>query len=152
MTEETPLVDKRRLPIYYFYEKVPNNEEGKPGEPGNKHYCCYHGLQSHLKNHFPAMNQLYETLKSCPAHQPSTVEELRIAAGQLPMDSLAVANYIKTIESKTSPLIDAFNCAAAKSESPQFYSFCVADSMGSEAVQDFINRVGHHMQSTFQEG
>lgn len=30
-------------PIYYFYEEISLNKDGKPGEAGNKHYKCYHG-------------------------------------------------------------------------------------------------------------
>ena len=34
---------KRSNPIYLFYELVPQNASGQPGDPGDKHYCCFHG-------------------------------------------------------------------------------------------------------------
>lgn len=34
---------QRSNPIYYFYEEVALNSEGLPGNPGDKHYKCYHG-------------------------------------------------------------------------------------------------------------
>lgn len=130
---EKPIVEKKRPAIYHFYERVPNNEEGKPGEPGDKHYRCYHGkhkiltvtkkmkatqigLQNHLKNHFPAMNRLYETLKARPDDKPPTLEELQIAAGKIPLDSPTVIDYMKNLEAKAGPLVDAFKRATAGSE------------------------------------
>ncbi|KAM6491786.1 hypothetical protein JOM56_012826 [Amanita muscaria] len=34
---------KRRNPVYLFYEVVPQNASGQPGDPGDKHYHCCHG-------------------------------------------------------------------------------------------------------------
>jgi hypothetical protein len=34
---------KRSNPIYLFYEVVPQNASGQPGDPGDKHYRCCHG-------------------------------------------------------------------------------------------------------------
>ena len=31
---------KKGPPIYYFYDIVPKNAEGKPGDIGDKHYWC----------------------------------------------------------------------------------------------------------------
>ena len=33
----------KQNPIYLFYEQVNVNKDGKAGEPGDKHYRCYHG-------------------------------------------------------------------------------------------------------------
>jgi hypothetical protein len=33
----------KRNPIYIFYEAVPMNSQGQAGNPGDKHYKCYHG-------------------------------------------------------------------------------------------------------------
>lgn len=33
----------KRNPIYYFYEEVLLNAEGKSGNKGDKHFKCYHG-------------------------------------------------------------------------------------------------------------
>jgi len=33
----------KQNPIYLFYEQVDVNKDGKAGEPGDKHYKCYHG-------------------------------------------------------------------------------------------------------------
>jgi len=32
-----------RNPIYLFYEQIKTNPEGCAGQPGDKHYKCYHG-------------------------------------------------------------------------------------------------------------
>lgn len=34
--------------IYLVYETVELNAEGAPGEPGDKHYHCFHGNQKIL--------------------------------------------------------------------------------------------------------
>jgi len=34
---------KRSNPVYLFYELVPQNASGQPGDPGDKHYRCCHG-------------------------------------------------------------------------------------------------------------
>ena len=34
---------KKRNPIYVFYKSVTINPEGTLGQPGDKHYKCYHG-------------------------------------------------------------------------------------------------------------
>jgi len=34
---------EKRNPIYLFYESVTTNAEGTVGQPGDKHYKCYHG-------------------------------------------------------------------------------------------------------------
>ena len=33
----------RRNPIYHFYEMVKLGNNGKVGNPGDRHYKCYHG-------------------------------------------------------------------------------------------------------------
>ena len=33
----------KRNPIYLFYESVSKNAAGLPGNPGDKHYKCFHG-------------------------------------------------------------------------------------------------------------
>lgn len=35
----------KRNPIYYFYEVWDVNSEGDVGQPGDKHYRCYHGTR-----------------------------------------------------------------------------------------------------------
>ena len=35
----------KRNPIYYFYEVWDVNSEGNVGQPGDKHYRCYHGTR-----------------------------------------------------------------------------------------------------------
>jgi hypothetical protein len=30
-------------PIYMFYKVIPQNTSGQTGDPGDKHYRCYHG-------------------------------------------------------------------------------------------------------------
>ncbi|KIJ52915.1 hypothetical protein M422DRAFT_43145 [Sphaerobolus stellatus SS14] len=121
--------------IYHFFEQVPNNTEGCPGEHGDKHYRCYHGkhkiltitrkmkgsqngLIGHLRTHFPAMNRLYEELKS-RKDSPPMVLELQMAAGQIPLDSPEAVAYIKGLEKKAGnghSLVDMFNLQAAKTE------------------------------------
>jgi hypothetical protein len=34
---------KRSNPIYLFYEVIHQNASGQPGDPGDKHYRCFHG-------------------------------------------------------------------------------------------------------------
>lgn len=33
----------KRNPIYHFYESVSTNSQGQVGNPGDRHYKCYHG-------------------------------------------------------------------------------------------------------------
>jgi hypothetical protein len=36
-------VSRKKNPIYHFYEEVQHNHQGKVGNPGDKHYRCWHG-------------------------------------------------------------------------------------------------------------
>ncbi|KAL0958668.1 hypothetical protein HGRIS_014000 [Hohenbuehelia grisea] len=62
----------KRNPVYLLYEESPLNAGGQVGNPGDKHYKCFHGQRKvltitkamrsslngvtlHLKTHFPAM-------------------------------------------------------------------------------------------------
>jgi hypothetical protein len=42
-TSQKPGGVKCSNPIYLFYELVPQNSSGQPGDPGDKHYRCCHG-------------------------------------------------------------------------------------------------------------
>ena len=42
-TSQKPGGAKRANPVYLFYELVPQNASGQPGDPGDKHYRCCHG-------------------------------------------------------------------------------------------------------------
>lgn len=39
----------KQNPIYLFYEQVDVNKDGNTGEPGDKHYKCYHGNRKRSK-------------------------------------------------------------------------------------------------------
>ncbi|PBK63977.1 hypothetical protein ARMSODRAFT_979585 [Armillaria solidipes] len=87
-----PAKRKRRVgkwnPIYYFYESVPLNSDGKPGNLGNKHFKCYHG---NWKVTYRALEDLF-----C-----SDVSSKKL--------DLQVADiYLKQMESESKNIIHAF--------------------------------------------
>ncbi|KIJ49910.1 hypothetical protein M422DRAFT_160513, partial [Sphaerobolus stellatus SS14] len=76
------------------------------------------GLKNHLQTHFPAMWRLYLELKSRSAEQPPTVQELMLASNQIALDSKTAVEYLRALESKTGPLVEAFKRASMKNEEP----------------------------------
>jgi len=34
----------KKNPIYLFYEVIANGPDGTPGDDGDVHYCCFHGV------------------------------------------------------------------------------------------------------------
>ncbi|KAF8523829.1 hypothetical protein JB92DRAFT_2827209 [Gautieria morchelliformis] len=129
---QAPVTGSVRPPIHHFYESVGKTSEGAPGQMGDKHYRCYHGqrkiltvtkkmkgsqngLVTYLRTHFPEMHRLYETIKSHPEQRP-TSKELQIAANKMPIDSKTVQEYLRTLESKKSPLSAAVSRQVAKNE------------------------------------
>ncbi|KIL63847.1 hypothetical protein M378DRAFT_50048, partial [Amanita muscaria Koide BX008] len=118
----------RRNPIYLFYEQVAAGADGKSAD-GDKHYKCCHGsgkiltvtkamkyslngLVGHLKNHFPAMYQLYEVLKARP--EPPTAEELDIATARLKLDTSAAGEYVSKLKRASSNIMEALQRQAAR--------------------------------------
>ncbi|TDL19648.1 hypothetical protein BD410DRAFT_841993 [Rickenella mellea] len=114
---------EKHNPIYHFYENVPNNAEGKPGQDGDKHYRCYHGsrkiftitkamctslngLIGHLKTTFPLHYRLYKVLKA--RNGPPTMEELLFAANKKTMDASVAATYLQSLEHASNNLVKAF--------------------------------------------
>ncbi|KAF8236729.1 hypothetical protein L208DRAFT_1217461, partial [Tricholoma matsutake] len=97
-------------PIYLFYELVPKNASGQPGDPGDKHSRCCHGnhkiltvtklmksnlnglLIGHLK-HFLTMYQFYCVLKDWA--EPPTTEEIGFTSGKMVLDLKSDAEYLK---------------------------------------------------------
>ncbi|KAF8531156.1 hypothetical protein JB92DRAFT_3105577 [Gautieria morchelliformis] len=121
------VVDPRTLvagvtgpPIYHFYEIVANNAEGN-GQPGDKHYRCYHENEGITKwyehTHFPEMFRLYQTIK-CHQDQRPTVEEIQFAANKIPLNSKTAQEYLRTLEVNQGPLCAAFSHQVAKNEVP----------------------------------
>ncbi|KAH9003026.1 hypothetical protein EDB86DRAFT_3116932 [Lactarius hatsudake] len=114
----------KRNPIYHFYKEVELNKDGKSGEPGDKHYQCYHGnrkvltiskamnyslngLVGHLRSTFKPLFQLYLVMKSRNGHPP-TPDEIMYASGQKPFDSTTHMLYLQELEKHTTSIKEAF--------------------------------------------
>ncbi|KAH9008872.1 hypothetical protein EDB83DRAFT_2168691, partial [Lactarius deliciosus] len=114
----------KRNPIYHFYKEVELNKDGKSGEPGDKHYQCYHGnrkvltiskamnyslngLVGHLRSTFKPLFQLYLVMKSRNGH-PLTPDEIMYASGQKPFDSTTHTLYLQELEKHTTSIKEAF--------------------------------------------
>ncbi|KAH9014784.1 hypothetical protein EDB85DRAFT_1838750, partial [Lactarius pseudohatsudake] len=76
---------------------------GTVGNPGDKHFKCYHGnrkiitltksmkynlttLVNHLKHSFPSMYKLFSILKDRSGDQHVTQEEMDVASGKKVLD------------------------------------------------------------------
>ncbi|KAI9434270.1 hypothetical protein BJY52DRAFT_1100235, partial [Lactarius psammicola] len=120
-------------PIYLFYETIFQNASGQAGEPGDKHYRCYHrnhkvltvmramksnlnGLINHLKSHFPAMFWLYCVLKD--REEMPMPEEIAIASGKQALDPKNEAAYIERLEAASENIRKAFAAQEAKAAGP----------------------------------
>ncbi|ESK82482.1 hypothetical protein Moror_8534 [Moniliophthora roreri MCA 2997] len=102
---------RKRNPIYYFYEQVPTNSDGKPGAYGDKHYRCYHGkckvltITRAMKR---SLNELIGHLHELPAP-----DEIEIASGKKVLDADTVAEYLGKLEAATETIVQAFQKQAA---------------------------------------
>ncbi|KAH9989387.1 hypothetical protein BJV74DRAFT_878163 [Russula compacta] len=113
---------KHSNPIYLFYEVVPQNASGQPGDPSDKHYCCRHGnhktltvtklmksnlngLIGHMK-HFPTMYQLYLVLKNHV--ELPMAEEIGFASGKTVLDPKGDSEYLKKLEAATENIQKVF--------------------------------------------
>ncbi|KAH9015437.1 hypothetical protein EDB83DRAFT_2203680, partial [Lactarius deliciosus] len=123
----------KRNPVYLFYKVMSQNASNMPGDPGDKHYKCYHGnrkvltithamkssldgLINHLKSHFPSMFQLYCILKD-QAELP-TAEEVAVASGKQVLDTTSEAEYLKKLEEASVDIRKAFAAQAAQAAGP----------------------------------
>ncbi|KAM6491683.1 hypothetical protein JOM56_012845 [Amanita muscaria] len=123
----------RRNPVYFFYELVSQNTSGQMGDPGDKHYKCYHGnrriltvtklmksnlngLINHLKTHFPAMHRLYLILKD--REESPTPDEIAVASGKKVIDPKSEADYLRRLEDATDNIRKAFAAQEAQAAGP----------------------------------
>ncbi|SJK99091.1 uncharacterized protein ARMOST_02377 [Armillaria ostoyae] len=115
-------------PIYYFYEEVLLNAEGKPGNKGDKHFKCYHGnrkvltitkamkgslngLVGHLKTCSAPMYRMFSALRAHLDKSPNAAilqDEIEIANGSKKLDAQAAEMYLKQMESESENIIHAF--------------------------------------------
>ncbi|KAK0439279.1 uncharacterized protein EV420DRAFT_1239200, partial [Desarmillaria tabescens] len=115
-------------PIYYFYESVPLNSDGKPGNSGDKHFKCYHGnckvltimqtmkgslngLIGHLKTCSAPMYYMFLALQACLDATPNAVileDEINIVNGSKTLDPQVADVYLKQMESESKNIIHTF--------------------------------------------
>ncbi|KIJ91394.1 hypothetical protein K443DRAFT_32511, partial [Laccaria amethystina LaAM-08-1] len=135
--DETPIASEitniegggKQNPIYLFYEQVDVNKDGKAGEPGDKHYKCYHGNHKVLTiskamncslngtSHFPPLHQLFLYMKLRIEHPP-TSEEIQFASGRKPFGSSIHAEYLQKLNAQTSGIKEAFAKQKANAAEP----------------------------------
>ncbi|PBK88166.1 hypothetical protein ARMGADRAFT_1084806 [Armillaria gallica] len=133
-TETSKKKSKKSNPIYHFYETSKVNVDGKPGDPGDIHYKCYHGkhrkiititksmqgnlstLITHLKNNFLAIYRLWSALHSRTT--PPTPEEISLANGTTTLNACTATEFIQKLERASSNIETAFARQAAEAAGP----------------------------------
>ncbi|KAF8805090.1 hypothetical protein BYT27DRAFT_7298997 [Phlegmacium glaucopus] len=115
----------KKNPIHYFYEQVDCGANGVVGNPGDKHFKCYHGnhkvltltksmkynlttLVTHLKQNFPLMFKLFSVLKDRSSDQQATAEELDIASGKKILDPEKAKAWFTNFEAALQNIHQAF--------------------------------------------
>ncbi|KAF8817293.1 hypothetical protein BYT27DRAFT_7074946, partial [Phlegmacium glaucopus] len=115
----------KKNPIHYFYEQVDCGANGVVGNPGDKHFKCYHGnrkvltltksmkynlttLVTHLKQNFPLMFKLFSVLKDRSSDQQATAEELDIASGKKILDPEKAKAWFTNFEAASQNIHQAF--------------------------------------------
>ncbi|KAF8798660.1 hypothetical protein BYT27DRAFT_7228363 [Phlegmacium glaucopus] len=80
-------------PIYNFYEEWDVNNEGNLGNPGDKHYRCYHSN----RKIFTPMHDLFLVMKT---RGTPTDDEILMASGKKDFNDLHHTEYFKVIEAQ----------------------------------------------------
>ena len=134
----------KRNPIYHFYEEWDSNNEGNPGNLGDKHYRCYHGKRkiftvSKAMNYSLHSEYIYflsiiyaKLLPGLVGHIRSqfkpmhdlflvmktrdipTDDEILMASGKKKFDDSCHAEYSKIIEAQAAGIKEAFAKQQAK--------------------------------------
>ncbi|KAF8987592.1 hypothetical protein BDQ17DRAFT_1258406 [Cyathus striatus] len=112
-------------PIYFFYEHVTLNANGLVGNPGDKHYQCYHGGQriltitkamrcclsgliGNLKTANEAMSQFYTILNNWPCSEGIMQDEIDIASGTVSLSESKASEFLQELEKKSENIHKAF--------------------------------------------
>ncbi|KAF8812634.1 hypothetical protein BYT27DRAFT_7086466 [Phlegmacium glaucopus] len=122
----------KRNPIYHFYEEWDVNNDGNLGNPGDKHYRCYHGnhkiftvskamnyslhrMVGHIRSHFKPMHDLFLVMK---IRDTPTDDEILMASGKKVLDGLRHTEYSKIIEAQATGIKEAFAKQLAQTTEP----------------------------------
>ncbi|KAH9069429.1 hypothetical protein EDB83DRAFT_2518582 [Lactarius deliciosus] len=115
----------KKNPIHYFYRQVDHGTDGTVGNPGDKHFKCYHGnrkiitltksmkynlttLVNHLKHSFPSMYKLFSILKDRSSDQHVTQEEMDVASGKKVLGLEKAKEWFDALEHTSENLHQAF--------------------------------------------
>ncbi|KAM6503723.1 hypothetical protein JOM56_000666 [Amanita muscaria] len=98
----------RRNPVYLFYELVSQNASGQMGDPGDKHYKCYHGNRKVL-----TVTKLMKSNVN-DGEEPPTPDEIAIASGKRALDPKSEADYLRKLEDATENIQKAFAAQEAQ--------------------------------------
>ncbi|KAG6823497.1 hypothetical protein H0H92_010023, partial [Tricholoma furcatifolium] len=115
----------KRNPIYHFFEAVECGADGRRGNPGDRHYKCYHGshkvitlkasmksnlsgLIKTLKEASSSMHTFFLLLKDRCTDEPITQEEIGIASGQVPIDARKSAEVLARLKERSENIEKAF--------------------------------------------
>ncbi|KAF8510830.1 hypothetical protein BU17DRAFT_97802 [Hysterangium stoloniferum] len=124
----------KQNPVYLFYEVMSQNASGMAGDPGDKHYKCYHGNHKVLTVTHAMKSSLNGTysfkMVSCilftnftskgsstilnPTSQPPMAKEIVVASGKQALDPTREAEYIKKLKAANENIHKAFAAQAAQ--------------------------------------
>lgn len=71
----------------------------------------------YLEHHWPDLHRLYETVRNRQPKPKPTVQELRIARGELASDDAAVVEYFKALQQKGEELLGLLGSVSRTSRS-----------------------------------
>ncbi|KIM78191.1 hypothetical protein PILCRDRAFT_11410 [Piloderma croceum F 1598] len=133
--------------IYLIYETININADGHAGQPGDKHYKCYHGnhkiltvrramksslngLTGHLKTHFSTID-------------PPTEDEKVIAARKCMLDLSQAAEYVGQLERASTSIVEAFKQQQQhNTRSFSLTSMSLSGENMGHAVYDMMKKYG----------
>ncbi|KAF9543146.1 hypothetical protein CPC08DRAFT_770290 [Agrocybe pediades] len=125
----------KKNPIHFFFAQVEHGADGRVGNPGDKHFKCYHGNQkiitltksmkynlttliNHLKANFPLMFKLFTILKARSSSEAITQEEIDVARGKKKLDTQKAKAWFDNLEAASRDIKDAFERQATAAAGP----------------------------------